>query len=403
MRKLINPIEYVNNRSEWLPSLSMKKDDHNAILISIAISDLHFGALDPQYQYETLKAQFINKIKIVPFDVLYINGDIFDRKFMGNSDAIMYASLFIDECVCICRNNGATLVLLYGTESHDSDQYKIFYHYLSDTSIDIRIVENTRFEYIKGQRVLCIPEEYGMGEEYYNKFLKHSGIYDIVIMHGMLRGVVYEDNSSGLDSKRAPTFDIDDFSNCRGYILSGHVHTPGVYGGYFYYSGSPLRWRHGEEENKGYLVVLSNLATAQHYVHFEVVESLKYITINIDYLINEDPEKIISELNEIKQTHDISHLRIEISNRPDNPESSTIGIIKNYYRNNNNIRIKDDIQKYKKEEKERRYLEKYEEYDYLFDNNLNEYEILAKYINQRENNTIYITTDEIINILTEDI
>lgn len=403
MKKLINPIEVLNNNH--LPSLDMKKDDMDAILTSIAISDIHFGAMDPEYQYETLKNHFINRLQPIHFDIMYINGDLFDRKFMGNSDAILYATLFIDECIRLCRDKGATLVLLGGTESHDGDQYKLFYHYLSDSTVDVRIVESMRFEYIKGQRVLCIPEEYGMGEEYYNKLLKKSGIYDVAIMHGMLRGAVYEDNSSGLDSPRAPTFDLNDFSNCRGYTLSGHVHTPGVFGGYFYYSGSPYRWQHGEEEDKGYLVILSNIATGAHYAHFETIPSLKYITVNIDYLINEKPDKIIAELNDIKEKQDIHHLRIEISGRPSDPDSGTIGIIKNYYRNNSNIRIKDDFNKNKSVEKEKEYLEKYEEYSYLFDDKLNEYEILAKYINHKEeeNNSVFITADEIINILRDDI
>lgn len=399
-QSLINPIEFVYD-TNYLPSLDIDKNNPDAILISIAISDIHFGAIDPKYQFETLKAQFIDKLYYAKFDIMYINGDLFDRKFMGNSDAILYATLFIDECVRLCRDKGATLVLLGGTESHDGDQYKLFYHYLSDPTIDIRIVEYARFEYIKGQRVLCIPEEYCMGAEYYNKLLKYSGIYDVAILHGMLRGTVYQDNSSGLDSPRAPTFDLHDFNNCRGYVLSGHVHTPGVYGGYFYYSGSPYRWQHGEEEDKGFLIILSNIATGAHYPHFEVIESLKYTTINIDYLINENPDVIINELNRIKTEQDIHHLRIEISSPPNDKDSSTIGVLKNYFRNKSDHRIKDDISSRRSKDKEREYVDKYKEYDYIF-SDLNPYEILSKYINQREEH-LYISTDELIKMLSDKI
>ena len=110
--------------------------------------------------------QMVNKIHDLQFDVFFINGDIFHHKFMSNSDTIMYASLFIDEVVRLCMSKNATLVLLHGTASHDADQLKLFYHYIG-SGVDIRIVETTRFEIIKGIRVLCIPEEYNKGYDYY--------------------------------------------------------------------------------------------------------------------------------------------------------------------------------------------------------------------------------------------
>ena len=67
----------------------------NKPLTIVSIADIHFGALDPKYTYETLRQQFIFKISNINFDILTICGDLFDAKFMSNNPVISYALLFI--------------------------------------------------------------------------------------------------------------------------------------------------------------------------------------------------------------------------------------------------------------------------------------------------------------------
>ena len=57
--------------------------------------------------------------------------------------------------------------------------------------LDLRIVENIRFEYIKGMKILCIPELYGLDEDIYRQFLFFSGLYDMCFMHGTIKGAIY--------------------------------------------------------------------------------------------------------------------------------------------------------------------------------------------------------------------
>ena len=141
---------------------------NRGIFISIHIADLHFAAFDPRKQYEILHEQFINKIITYPkIDLISVNGDIFDHKLMGNSDGIYYASLFVDELVNIVRERQCTLLLIHGTYSHDADQLKLFYHYMNDNSVDVRVITQIQFEMIKSMRVLCIPELYGLDESIY--------------------------------------------------------------------------------------------------------------------------------------------------------------------------------------------------------------------------------------------
>ena len=202
-------------------------------LIEIHTADLHFGAMDPRIQYEILMKEMINRIKSLRFDAFYINGDIFHHKYMSNSDVVMYASMFIDQVVQLCRKNNATLVILHGTASHDANQLKLFYHYIG--TVDIRIVEHIGFEIIKGKRVLCIQEEYNMGYDYYADKLFYSGYYDGVVMHGTIKNAIFGCNQVDLNSIKAPVFDLRCFGNCRGPIICGHVHIAKCYENHIYH------------------------------------------------------------------------------------------------------------------------------------------------------------------------
>ena len=134
-------------------------------VVEVHIADIHFGAIDPGEQYMILMEQFINKISTFHFDILSIDGDIFDRKFMANSDAVMYAMAFVRNCAELCVARGATLIIISGTESHDANQIKLFYNYKDGLipGLDFRIVESAQFQYAQGLKILCIPEEYGKG------------------------------------------------------------------------------------------------------------------------------------------------------------------------------------------------------------------------------------------------
>ena len=71
---------------------SSKQKNH---VLEIHIADIHFGCVDPATEYNILKEQFLDPISKLDFDILSIDGDIFDRKFMANSDAVYYAIEFV--------------------------------------------------------------------------------------------------------------------------------------------------------------------------------------------------------------------------------------------------------------------------------------------------------------------
>ena len=364
------------------------------VLTEIHTADIHFGALEPKIQYDILMEQMIRPLYDIQFDAFFINGDIFDHKYMSNSDVVMYALLFVDEVVKLCSKNNATLVLLHGTMSHDADQLKLFYRYIN-SGVDVRIVEHLQFQDIKGTKVLCIPEEYGKGREYYEQLLYYTQEYDMAVLHGSVKGAVYGANEANLDSTREPIFDINCFDRCNGPILCGHIHTPMVLQNHIYYSGSPLRWCFGEEEEKGFLVCLYDRISHQYTVDFQPIKSFRYDTIHLDDMINMDAKQIIDHIIQIK-SNGIDYLKVRFGNA-----STSTDAVKAYFATKRDIIIDVQDSGFMKVVKENQINnDKFEKYSYMMDNNLSEYDIFTRYINQSMGKE-FITTDELIKILSD--
>ena len=362
-------------------------------LVIAAIADLHFGAITPEKQYRILYEQFVKEIERLPIlDVITILGDIFDRRVMSDSDAAMYASLMMQNIRQIAIEKNATVVVIMGTKQHDADQLKMFYHYLDDPQFDIRIVETLKFEYIKGMKVLCIPELYGVDDSVYEKLLHGSGPYDMVMAHCTFEGTIYG-NNAGLSR----LFTIQDFSLCQGPILSGHVHTPGCYQSDFYYCGSPLRWKFGEEQQKGFMLLCYDLDSKRYLPYMVPVKSFEYVTVSIESFVNSPPEDIIKYIDGVK-SNGIDYVRISISDAISN---ESINILKEYYRNDNTIKFKQTQQQSAKIKQSEATDDNFSKYSYLFDKSLSPYDVLAKYVNDRQNEVI-VSADEIKRIIEEE-
>ena len=299
----------------------------------IHIADIHFGAIDPIAELAILEEQFLKPISRIQFDILSIDGDLFDRRFSANHPAITAAINFVSKCANLCIMRGAKLILLSGTESHDAGQLSLFYSLADSMGVDITIVERTQFVYTHGLKILCIPEEYGKGIAYYEEFLKHT--YDMVFMHGTLVGGIPGATQEDLGARREPIFSIDSFSSCKGPIVAGHVHTAMCLQQHMYYVSSPIRWRFGEEQDKGYAIVLYDTITRRYDYNFRVINSYKYVTVGINDLTNTDPNEIIKYLEDLK-LRGIDYIRFDCKGL----YPYQIAVLAKYIREHNNSRIK---------------------------------------------------------------
>ena len=363
--------------------------------ISVHIADLHFAAFTPKEQYELLATQFLPTISSLPkIDMISVNGDIFDHKLMGNSDGIYYASMFIDNLVQLAKARQCTLILLHGTYSHDADQLKLFYHYMEDNTVDVRVITQIQFEQVKNTRILCIPELYGVDETIYQNVLHHSGWYDECIIHGTFEGAVYG-NTVG----NGRLFTMKDFDMCTGFIIGGHVHKPGCFGGYFYYCGCPYRWRFGEEEEKGYLICAHDLDSGYQHVDFQPIRSSRYVTIDIKDIISNDPQQVIAYIDNLRKEQGIDYLKIKFKHPV---EGSTKVILNNYYRNSRTtfVEFMSVMEEQKAMSETNNDIE--EEYNFILDDSLSDMEKFVMYVNLKEG-TEFITVDRLKEILAEEI
>ena len=162
-----------------------------------------------------------------------------------------------------------------------------------------------------------------------------------------------------------------------------------------YYTGSPLRYKFGEEEAKGFTVLIHNIDTGQYYYHFQEIQSFRYDTINLDYMCNSDPKDIVAHVKQL-QLQGIHNIRLEFT-----VDSSVVNVLKNFYRTNPSVKIKDD--------RENRLSGSTSEvitdvagddemYSFLLDPDITEYDKLTRYINICKG-FAYITTEELMEIL----
>ena len=364
-------------------------------LIGACIADLHFSAYNPKEQYDTLTEQFTKVIMNYPkLDYILIAGDIYDHKLMGNSDGLLYASMFVNDLVYIAKMKGSTIIMIHGTFSHDADQLKNFYHYLNDKELDMRIITSIQMITVKGARMLCIPELYGIDESIYNEYLHYSGYYDFAFLHGTFEGAVYGNNVGN-----GRLFTFHDFDMCRGFMVGGHVHTPGCHKGYFYYTGSPYRWKFGEEEEKGFLTTILDLDTYRHYVQFNPIKCRTYITIDMETLISNDPKDIINYINNLQINQGIDFLKVKFRTPIKGADKV---IIDNYYRNNGKtfVEFLDVMEERRIKDRENGVIS--EEYDFILDSQLSDFEKFVRYVNLKEGGE-FITVDKLRQLLEDKI
>ena len=362
----------------------------------VSIADIHFGALDAKYMYNTLKEQFVQRIAPLDFDILIVAGDLFDSKFMSNNPIITYAIQFVNDLVNICSMKGASLILLAGTYSHDNGQLNLFYHYISDSNVDIHIVENMEFVNAKGLRILCIPELYNVSKEEYEYYLYGSGRYDVCTLHGTFKDSFKGSEIASLNGNKSPVFSMSNFINCAGPILMGHYHKAGCYQEYAYYNGCPIRFRFGEEEDKGFLVTLYNPYERTHYTELVPIESYIYRTISIDHILNNDPKDIIEYIKHQKEENGIDFIRVQFTKSNEN-----MNIVRNYFRNNGSVKLQElGWQQEQLKRVDQEIIEQNAQYSFLVDPAINEYDKFVTYVNQNEGYE-FLTTEELIKILEE--
>jgi len=242
------------------------------LIKGVNIQDLHFGHRDTERMYEEL-IQVKNYLNNNDIQILNINGDYFDRKLTASEPAIFYAVTFFSELVDICKEKNIILRVLQGTRSHDLNQTStLFQHYLNDSDLDLKFIQEVSEESMLGLDILYIPEEYPEdAEEYYKPY--KSKEYSMINGHGTWDFVAFDnqiEHGNQTSTLSAPIFIYAEWKEAvkNGFISFGHIHGRNQYGQKIFYSGSFTRWNYVERSEKGFIIWEYDTDTKKYKVEF---------------------------------------------------------------------------------------------------------------------------------------
>lgn len=357
----------------------------------VVISDIHFGISKSENLYNELNSIFIENIKnMKQLDFIIIDGDYFDKKIYMNDMSAYYAMDMMKKISDICRKRDIKLRIVYGTESHESDQYKIFDSMLID--IDWKLVKTVSDEYLfPDLKVLYIPEEYIYDRwKYYEDYFNRIDEYDYVFGHGVVNDIMcaIKDNSHNTVNRKAPVFKAGELTKiCKGQLYFGHYHINSQIDDKFFYVGSYTRWCFGEEEDKGYYEIYCD-TDKEKYTNKFIVNTMceTYTTISFEYkkLIDSDAMyETLKTADELLKNKVYNNVRFMFNIPEDavNPEYM-IEVIRNKYNNMKNIKCEVTNGYIKKETKRKKsaFRESYEHFKYIFDKSLDTADKIHRFI-----------------------
>lgn len=262
------------------------------------MADLHIGKGDSVAQCKTV----LNILKKEKVDLIVILGDFFDRLLKFSSDGARAANRIMHELARISKT-GTLVRILYGTESHEMNQYNAFRHYERD--YDIKFINHIEEEEIQGKSILYIPEEYITDQStYYKKTLYSGKHYDYIFGHGIIvegMPMTAISGSRNTTEHRAPHFKTADLANASDVTVFGHYHVYTDLGNDVYYLGSLFRNSFGEEADKGYGIIEDNKFT---FIPNKTADVYKTYTFDEDHPVYDSPDTLVKELEKIKSENE---------------------------------------------------------------------------------------------------
>ena len=366
----------------------------------VMIADIHFGALPVERLYNELEI-FLDFIEKKSLDFIVILGDWFDKKINLNSKDAKYSTVFFERICQICIDNDIKLRIIQGTESHDNSQLEVLEILAKNKPVDFKVFyEVEEEELFPDFNVLYVPEEYiNSIDEKYGKYMNKK--YDMIFGHGMIQEVKFVAliQSSETTMKKAPIFKSKMLCDmCHGPIFFGHIHTKDIFNDRLYYVGSYSRWKFGEEEDKGFYYVKYENDTKEFEAKFIVNnKAMKYDTIEIYekesgfYKLN--TENQIKYIQNLIKSFEYDFLRLQFyipqgyenENLLINMINESFGKYKNLkldFKVNSKIKSKREV-----EEKINLLLDKY---GFIFDNKLDTYTKINKFILEKYNKDISV-------------
>lgn len=352
------------------------------------------------------------------FGGVAITGDLYDHQLSLNSVHARWTINFIHELAkLVITEYGGKLILIRGTRSHDLDQLNVFEPLLELYPEKFHLVNKVSTIDISGYSVLCIPEEYMQNqEEYYKEYF--SKTYDIILGHGFFKFNCFDKNEVERSMPDMPIFDQEEFCKMAKVTVFGHDHNYKCYRNQIYYNGSYSRLQHGEESDKGGLVI--QMCNDDYSVE-RFINSLAptYLSIVLDTLFDkvEDItfEESVKRIKKIKTK--VQFLKVKITKDVVNYNPTLVTLLQNIFSTQyKRLGIVIDAPIFSLKDGESVLLLNNEsnvnenessninlKYDFLFNANLSLEEKISKFVETKHQHSkdIYLSIDDIRDALSE--
>lgn len=365
----------------------------------LVLADIHIGALSVSQTYKEL--QFLKDyLRDRYFDFIIVAGDLFDKKLYSGEEYIVIANELIVTLLKSCTK----LRLVYGTKSHDNEQYSIFKQYESNTNsaimqkLDFRVIPSVEEEQLFPEvKVLYIPEEYIHDKkEYYKEYFEKEKEYDYVFGHGIIKeamtNAVRNMKKSSEKRVKAPVFKTTELEKiCRGQVYFGHYHVNTNIHDKVFYVGSYSRDRFGEEEQKGFYEI--NFDGIDEYtnqfIENSVTETYCTIPFSYNHRLFKEGTDLVEEFKMIqkrKEKSKIDYLRL-IFNIPDEyPDAEFfIKLVMDTFHSEDGykVEITNGYIETKKNINRQQFQEVKEKFSYVFDQNTDIEKIISYFIKDK--------------------
>ena len=328
-----------------------------SIYTGCVLVDLHFGSTNSDNFYKELSVSFIEYIKrqIKSLDFIIIAGDYFDHLLYLNEEPANKACMFMDELVSYAKLNDTKIRIVYGTESHECNQYSIFFSKLLDSDLDFKVIKTvTEEKLFPDVNVLYLPEEYIYNKlEYYSQYLTCDERYNYIFGHGVIQelmpsSVHVERVNKSTKRAKVPVFNSNELINsCSGEIYFGHYHIHTEIQDKAFYVGSFTRWMHGEEEPKGFFVIEydSDKDSYSHkFVKNELAPEYNSFSYGYENKIFKSKDELFNELTRVENLSKLDpndHVRLIFNIPEDYPDpESIVSTLTERFKDSKNIKIK---------------------------------------------------------------
>ena len=271
----------------------------------LLLADMHIGAIkDTNYYYTSITNIIDKEVVFKPCDVVVILGDYFDRLFKVNEEYVSLAINIMSYLVRVCIKSKTKIRIVYGTESHEMNQYRLFNHFLTSSAIDMKLFTTCTEEKIGKSNILYVSEEYiGNKYEFYKKTIYGGKKYDYIFGHGVITegmpAIISRNRESDAinTENKVPHFSAGDLSKAGKLVVFGHYHKAWDMDN-VHYLGSLYRWCFGEEEPKRYGIIEDG--RLEFVVNNDAYEYKTY-EYNEDSNVYTSSDDIMNEIARIKE------------------------------------------------------------------------------------------------------